>query len=1156
MDVKTGNSMEGVRVHISSATAFFSSPFNEWCTTNKTGYYSVMLPRGYYRIVVISDDPETPGLDYIPVLLELDVSKLSPAQSEITVDFELYRGASIIVKGSLEFIEAKKVPDAITYSFKALDLRFHNLDLKGLISFYHPSIWSILGLELGHIVVPSDTPVIVSVSEWFMYGFGSSTIEFNDDNDSSFYKFPQGSRTIVDISKAVMCRNAAVVKDKLTSTWLQVEKLSTNGLNVKSEMDDLATAFNLLDSVKLALGGCQCYECFLNLKAAYIMNGDVRSRTSNMLADAIISPIPLTFLLSLSGFGLAGLLIEKEEARIVAGVFAALVLLGFYYYVSPGWGLTDPLLLLASCTMAAITAIGLAVLFPKLKWDIATPTGVGFVSSLTSTLSLATRNLKRRRLRSSLVFASILMLTFGFTALTTLQLKIDVISRRMMPPHPKPQPPEGLMVVAPSGPDYVLSPFMVEALKADPSVSSVAPKTETSPKTPNEPNPPIAQLISESGYNITIKGAIGVSSDEVKMSYLDEAVIKGTYVMEAEEASARAILISAKAADRLHVALGDRVKFAVDLVMENYTVAGILDDQMFEGIVDLDGQPIRPYVYTLKNEKVYLSPDELVVFNWRELLRLQMGRLSRINVQTKSGNDTMPIAFQLAKKWHCFVYASANNVVWIYLYSHEYDLSGGAAIPMVMVLVGLNVLACTMNAVYERKKEIAILSMVGVNPSQVCYIFLMEAGLLAFVGGAIGYLLGLGVPRLMFSLWGMGCLTEKASWTWGVAVILMAVVVSISASVIPAMKASTIATPKLPLKWKLEHLPATEDMWQLHMPQLVSKLEIERFIEFFRGKIEEMRLFQKPSERMELKGIMDEHDELGDAKKLLFTYGWAMGGTRAFETEDELVVMRRRGSSTYEMNLGIRITMVYNCEPMEVARRAASAIRKLMLQWTTTPSAERWGPTEELVRIGDLRITLRGKAVLSGIDLDVMKGEILGVAGEGRRELLLAIAGMLKPSGGKVQFLGVDMYSRRDEIKKAVAILLKGTELYEGFTVRYNLKFLAKLEEVREMRKAVDDILEICDMKGRADEMVSSLSPGDRRKLTIAQTLISKSSLLLLEDPFEGLKESEAQDIMAFLIKLNKEGITIVYTSKGTDELDFCNRIMVLKGEAVTSKVK
>jgi len=1142
-DAITGKPLAGVEVHIRGwvESGYEWHRYNSYTYTNETGHYNMSLYPGYYRMSITMDDPETLGMDYLPMYFELGdfFRGMDIEQTEIVADLELYPGATVVFMGSPEFVEMGGVPPEMYMGFGAVDQRYDNLGSRGVQTYYYPYIRSFLGLGPNDVVVVADTPIV-------LVGWASGDLFFIEDNNSLYFEFPQGSKSTVDISRAVMERNIATVRDRLSSVWLWAKKLSLNGIDVKPEMNDLNTAFDFLNSSRLAFADASYSQCYVSLRAAYIIYEDILTRISNISTDATFSPIPLSFLLMLSGFGLASVIVERNAMRIGAGAFISLLLLGFYYYISPGWRLTDPLLLLNSCISAAFLAIGLALILPRTKRDIVTPTGVALTSNLTSTFSIATRNLKRRRLRSLLILISIVTLVFGFTVFTSFQMQTAVASGRPTTPYPG-TPPAGLMVIAPPSQSQSLPVAVVEALGEDPLVSSVAPKAESSPTYME------ALITTERGDNITIRGVLGISSDEAKISHLDTAVISGHLLLEDQQA----IMISARAAEMLHASPGDRVNFTWNTepgsmtgmeLTEEFMIVGVLDDDIFGQIVELDGQPIRPYVIQ-DRQKVYLGTDQVAVFGWNKLIDLNIGGLTRINIQPKNESDTVPLAIQFAGKWRWFVYASMGGEVKLFYYNKVPTLAGGTEVPMLLVLVGLNVLACTLNAVYERRREIATLSLVGLNPSQISYMFLAEAGLVAFVGGVVGYLLGLGGPRAMLSIGGPGFLTEKISWTWSVAVILIAVAVSVGASVLPALKASTIATPKLPLRWKLEYIPSTKDSWSLHIPQLISQVELVRFFRFIEGKFEEMQLLRTIPEKMEKLDLVDESDQEKDVKKFMFAHSFAQEGSRSFRTENELIATRGRGSSTYALDLTIRIAMLYNYEPMEVVRKAASAVRKLMLQWAAAPSSERWGQTEEVVRAEGVSVVLGGKAILRRINFNANRGEIVGIVGEGRRALLLAIAGLTKLFEGSVLFRGMDTYSKREEARRRMGIFLQGTDPYGELSLRKNLIFVARLEGVSDVEKAVDDLIERCGLKHCADASISDLSQVDKRKLMIAQALINKPSLLLLEDPLRGLKGDGVKDVVALLTGLSRwEGITTICSGESVDVLGFCDRIGGIKG--------
>ena len=1143
-DALTGKPIGGATIHIwgwSYVGNQLQNRYDSSIYTNETGHYSVKLNIGHYSMAVMVDYPETPGKDYIIGFLQLDLTQPGSAFKNTVANFQLYPGASVFFTGSVEFVELGRVPEDLRFGF--IEGYYGAPLLNQTLTNFDPEISKVLGLEPGLVVVPSDMPILLYCE--------SSGSRFIIDDDGNFFKFPKGSVTTVDLSWAVMNRNVDLVRNGLASTWLKAKEMGLNGIVVTPEIGDLETAFSYLDLARLALRKRFYSNCFINLRAAYIMDMDVRNRLESILSDATFSPIPLSFLLMLSGFGLASIFVEKEGSRIGAGLLISLSFLAFYYYVSPGLRLTDPIFLAMSNAAAAALAIGLVLLLPRVGKDVVTQSGIALASSLMSTFSLATRNLKRRKMRSSLMLASILTFVFGFMIFTSFRIQADVAFGRPASPYPKSNPPTGLMVVPPPGrtTPNPLSMSLVEALRANPLVVSVAPKTETSPYYLE------AQLIGEDGQKVTIRGAIGVSGDEANINNLDAAVIEGHYFTEDENA----ILISKRAANQLGIVAGGKVKFAwvsgTGTIVTEYMVAGILDDQMLEGIVDFDGQPIRPYIF-MEREKVYLSPENVVVFNWQELIKLKLGELTRIDVKTISANDITPLATDLARKWRYFVYASAGEGVKLFHYRKDLFLLGGTTLPMVLALVGLNVLACTLNAVYERKREIATLSLVGLNPSQISYMFLAESGLVAFIGGIIGYLFGVGVPRFLLSVGGPGFLTEKVSWTWSIVIIVMAVTIAISASVLPAMKASTIATPKLPLKWKLDYIPAAKDMWLLHVPQLVSQIELRRFFRFVQEKFEEMQMMRTIPEKMEFKEIVEDSDQEKEVKKLIFSHSFAQEGSRAFRTENELALTRSRGSSTYSMDLVIKIAMLYNYEPMEVVKKTASAVRRLMLQWAAVPSSVRWGRTRELLRVENISLFTGGKPVLRGISMSALRGEIIGLVGEGRRALILAIAGLFKPTSGSVTLDGIDTYSRRSEIKDSIGLLLNRTELYGQFSPRWNLLFLGKLDGNVD-KNTINDLLEKYNLTQHADKKASNLNQEIKRKLMIVQALIKRPSLLLLEEPLAGLKDQEAKGVEALLKNLSRwEGLTIICTGRNAQELTFCNKILSLKKGTVEAVIE
>ena len=165
-------------------------------------------------------------------------------------------------------------------------------------------------------------------------------------------------------------------------------------------------------------------------------------------------------------------------------------------------------------------------------------------------------------------------------------------------------------------------------------------------------------------------------------------------------------------------------------------------------------------------------------------------------------------------------------------------------IPFLMVLVMLNVPVMMLGSVSERKDEIASLSSVGLDPTHISALFVAEAAVIGFIGGGLGYLLGILGYRTALTTWfGALQVQEKASAEWGLMAVLLSAFTAIIASLIPAVKASTIVTPSLLRKWSTSEEEVrpkeTGQPWVLDLPVKLAVRELEPFTGFVHKRIRE-----------------------------------------------------------------------------------------------------------------------------------------------------------------------------------------------------------------------------------------------------------------------------------------------------------------------------
>lgn len=178
-----------------------------------------------------------------------------------------------------------------------------------------------------------------------------------------------------------------------------------------------------------------------------------------------------------------------------------------------------------------------------------------------------------------------------------------------------------------------------------------------------------------------------------------------------------------------------------------------------------------------------------------------------------------------------------------------------------------------------------------------------------------------------------------------------------------------------------------------------------------------------------------------------------------------------------------------------------------------------------------------GDWVLKGIDLSVAESEkvfILGANGSGKTTLIKIIAGLIRPSKGKVSILGIEPYY--PEAKSLMGVVLHTSLVYSPLTVEENLLFYAKLFGVNDYSPENDEIVEILKLKAKINEKVASLSFGWRRRVDIARALIHKPSVLLLDEPFTGLDDTGVSDLITVLdMHTSRGGVVIATAPKETD---------------------
>lgn len=188
---------------------------------------------------------------------------------------------------------------------------------------------------------------------------------------------------------------------------------------------------------------------------------------------------------------------------------------------------------------------------------------------------------------------------------------------------------------------------------------------------------------------------------------------------------------------------------------------------------------------------------------------------------------------------------------------------------------------------------------------------------------------------------------------------------------------------------------------------------------------------------------------------------------------------------------------------------------------------------------------------LSGIDLDIAQGEffaLLGPNGAGKTTLISVLAGLARADRGTLKVMGHDVVADYRQARRALGVVPQELVFDPFFTVRETLRFQSGYFGLRRNDAWIDEVMSRLDLTHRADFNMRALSGGMKRRVLVAQALVHKPPVIILDEPTAGVDVELRQGLWQFVRQLNGEGHTIVLTTHYLDEAELlCSRVGMLK---------
>ena len=195
-------------------------------------------------------------------------------------------------------------------------------------------------------------------------------------------------------------------------------------------------------------------------------------------------------------------------------------------------------------------------------------------------------------------------------------------------------------------------------------------------------------------------------------------------------------------------------------------------------------------------------------------------------------------------------------------------------------------------------------------------------------------------------------------------------------------------------------------------------------------------------------------------------------------------------------------------------------------------------------RFGDI-------AAVEQLSLDIARGTIFGLVGSdgaGKSTLLRMIATMIPPTSGRILVNGLDVVSDKRAVKDLIGYMPQRFGLYQDLTVEENLAFFMDIFGIRgaEREKRRERYLGFSNLLPFLDRLAGNLSGGMKQKLGLACVLVHQPSLLILDEPTNGVDPVSRQEFWEILLEMKREGMTIVVSTSYLDEGEKCDRLALM----------
>ncbi|MCR6623795.1 MAG: hypothetical protein NDF58_04465 [archaeon YNP-LCB-024-027] len=844
--------------------------------------YLSRLPSIRVFAIHLSNSTNLP--DYVPAYLS---TSLPTTSSNLTINFTLIPAATILFSGGFMHVNYSNPAVRVIYEVEVGGSLPEGLncilkyDFKEISQYFQDA-----GVNGEVVPVPAGYPVNVVVTGVFQEAltvpstviFGrttsiTSTIRetyLNLNLFDDFRVFKAGdilTFTVYDVSLKDSFRVVNSMYDRVLSK-LDVARM--DGFYTTSLYSQLNRIRMLIQDAEKSFNEDSPSAAFATLRNCCVLLQNLSSTIDGLYSDAYSS---LNLLLIFFGIGsLAIGYLVSERLILKLGISAALYAL-LLYLLSTSYPLAYKINSIIPQAILLPIILGGLLEIATSKFPVSK-----FISNSAELLSISKRNLRRRKLRTTLIMISLIVFTAGFIALTSFSFEVDLLtyvrgnSYNASGLSVEVKVPESYSVAGFSPMDAENNPYaqavplsVLNMLKMLGNVSYESFRAESKAKvTPY-------WRFDENNFVMGIVSFSDLMDPAARLA--SSAFVDGNLPMRSGE-----IAISSSLAQSLGLKVGSSIR----VLGKQYVVCGLFDDNIIYGLRELSGRPILPYKMVLSMKggdgvpDIYSSmvcePREVVFIHWSDIGNYEL-QVTRVYASYPSNVDINSLGKIIALRGSNILVTVLSGEKCVNMILAEYLATSGFEAILPMILISINAIISAAASLRERENETVIITSLGASPSQMFRIFLNESIIMGFSAGSLGYVAGLLLYKLM-SITSSIAVFPKVSFTWVILSLSISLIALIAGFSIVFRSALMVVPSKL---WNIRRTTKFTDEGRLDtfdIPVRLDPASVDDFINYICSRLKDY-----PSSIEESIRIVDKKVESNGAKvyKLIFIYDSGSG---------------------------------------------------------------------------------------------------------------------------------------------------------------------------------------------------------------------------------------------------------------------------------------